>query len=145
LETDRLQIADSEFGDGYWLFEKDLQDRQCGPYHAKNNRPWSALIPEGEVPNLRAWARSYSERMLETLECTSFFVTENDLYGISPSPVEEGDILCILFGCKLPAVLRSQKDKYSLVSLAYVPGIMQGEFFEDRSNIATTKRRFEII
>jgi hypothetical protein len=50
--------------------------------------------------------------------------------------VQEGDVLCILDGCKYPVVLRPQKDdigRYKLVTVSYVDGIMDGEFLRNHN------------
>ncbi|GLB07759.1 hypothetical protein AtubIFM57258_003124 [Aspergillus tubingensis] len=146
----QLRIADSEFEDGYWLFEKDLRDRQAGlPYmnhmRPNNMRPWSDLISNQDVPNLQAWSMSYQKEIVQSLEDTSFFVTENDLYGISACCVEKHDILCVLFGCRLPAILRQREDKYQLVSFAYIPAIMNGELFTGKDETEIEMETFELV
>ncbi|KAI7977208.1 hypothetical protein EIK77_005413 [Talaromyces pinophilus] len=142
----KVTIAEDEFGNGYWLFEKYLRDRQAGLSNAGAMQPWWDLIPNSNVQNLQSWVVSYMLKMPQTLEDTCFFITKSGLYGISALCVEEGDVLCVLFGCRLPAILRPHKDKkYQLVSFAYVPVIMHGELFTDTSQIQCTRNVFEII
>jgi hypothetical protein len=38
-----------------------------------------------------------------------------------------GDIICVLFGCSLPVVLRKKNGYYNFLGECYVHGIMEGE------------------
>ncbi|PTB38997.1 uncharacterized protein TrAFT101_007024 [Trichoderma asperellum] len=51
------------------------------------------------------------------------------LFGLAPKEAEEGDLVCILFGCTVPVILRPIEDLglYKLVGEAYVHGVMDGE------------------
>ncbi|KAI1262699.1 HET-domain-containing protein [Xylariaceae sp. FL1019] len=56
------------------------------------------------------------------------FVTSKGRLGLSYDNIKAGDVVAILKGCEVPFVLRPQQSKeYSLVSEAYVDGIMDGE------------------
>lgn len=64
----------------------------------------------------------------------SFFITEKGRYGLGPTVIRQGDRVCILFGAKVPFILRPQKKNYgkssdwfSLCGECYVDGIMDGE------------------
>ncbi|OQO04279.1 hypothetical protein B0A48_10890 [Cryoendolithus antarcticus] len=64
-----------------------------------------------------------------------------DLYGFAPSKAQKGDILCVLFGCTVPCLLRKCKDLegvYRLVGETYVYGLMDGEAISSRA-----KKRLE--
>lgn len=53
------------------------------------------------------------------------------LFGLAPMKAEEGDLICILFGCSVPVILRRHYEDgdefYRLIWEAYVHGIMDGE------------------
>lgn len=51
------------------------------------------------------------------------------LFGLAPKEAEEGDLVCILFGCTVPVILRPIEDMglYKLIGEAYVHGVMDGE------------------
>lgn len=53
------------------------------------------------------------------------------LFGICPPHSESGDLICILYGCSVPVILRKQGDYMRLVGEAYVHGHMDGEAVED--------------
>lgn len=56
-----------------------------------------------------------------------------DYFGLAPMGTEEGDIICILFGCSVPVILREHRslagefEYYELIGEAYVYGLMDGE------------------
>jgi hypothetical protein len=61
-----------------------------------------------------------------------FFLTAGkrygELYGICPPKASNNDIICILFGCSVPVVLRKvANDKYHFIGECYVHGMMDGE------------------
>ena len=68
------------------------------------------------------------------------FTTTSGYVASAGMEVQSGDVLCILFGCFLPLVLRPQNDgTYIIVDAAYVEGIMEGEFLQDRSSYTDTE------
>jgi hypothetical protein len=58
---------------------------------------------------------------------------KKDTYGLSPKETKEGDIVCVLFGCSVPVVLRKVKQgrgrpKYfKMIGECFVYGMMDGE------------------
>lgn len=61
-----------------------------------------------------------------------FAVTERKYMGIVPNGSKAGDIVCVLFGTKVPFILREcpapgQQCKYQLVGEAYIHGMMDGQ------------------
>ena len=56
------------------------------------------------------------------------FVTQKGHLGLSSERVKQGDKIAIIAGSQVPFVLRPEdKGQFSLVSEAYVDGIMDGE------------------
>ena len=50
--------------------------------------------------------------------------------------MEPGDMIVILYGCTMPAILRKKRDKideYEFVDLCYIHGIMDGEAVEEHN------------
>ncbi len=73
-----------------------------------------------------------------------FFVSEGNLMGLAMWYAEEGDILCILLGCRFPVVLRPEEDYYVLVGEAYVDGWMEGQGMVALQEGRFSLRNFEI-
>jgi hypothetical protein len=56
------------------------------------------------------------------------FVTKKGHPGLSSQHIERGDIIALVRGAEVPFILRNHPDgKYTIVSEAYVDGIMDGE------------------
>ena len=55
--------------------------------------------------------------------------TNRGLIGMAPHRAQKGDIVCILFGCSVPVVLRgrSGEEEYEFIGECYVDGFMNGE------------------
>ena len=90
------------------------------------------------------WNRSFVEVKRGT--------TGDLLHGFGPTDVREGDIVCILFGCSVPCVLRKGLDTragnyYRFIGEAYLYGIMDGEEVTRRSHqeIETATEQFRLL
>ncbi|KAJ3453392.1 hypothetical protein MRS44_017639 [Fusarium solani] len=61
----------------------------------------------------------------------SLFVTDQGLVGLGPGNLRAGDMVCALWGCRLPVLLRSlpgEDGEYTFLGPAYVDGAMSGEY-----------------
>jgi hypothetical protein len=47
--------------------------------------------------------------------------------GVGPGSAREGDILCVLYGCKVPVILRPKGRYFQVVGDAYIHNFMNGE------------------
>jgi hypothetical protein len=58
-----------------------------------------------------------------------FLVTKKGSIGSTPQTAEEGDILCILFGCSVPVILRKLQNEefYEFIGECYLHGFMEAE------------------
>ena len=59
---------------------------------------------------------------------------EGSLFGLGPRGTQLGDLICILFGCSVPVILRPQMESsgsdimhYEIVGESYIYGMMDGE------------------
>lgn len=59
-----------------------------------------------------------------------FATTTDGFYVLGPKVMEAGDIICVLFGGKMPFCLRPWGDRFLLVGDCYVHGLMEGEAIE---------------
>jgi hypothetical protein len=62
-------------------------------------------------------------------EGRTFIITKNGYFGLGPWIAKEGDVCCLLYGARVPIVLRRRtgSSSYRLVGESYVHGIMAGE------------------
>jgi len=70
------------------------------------------------------------------------------LYGFGPSRVTGKDVLCILFGCSVPWILRPHFDEeigvfYTLIGEAFDYGTMDGEAIASLGDAEDEKEKFE--
>lgn len=68
------------------------------------------------------------------------------LFGLAPKEAEEGDLVCILFGCTVPVILRPIEGLglYKLVGESYVHGVMDGEAMISSEVVDEMKTDFQI-
>jgi hypothetical protein len=74
-----------------------------------------------------------------------FFVTKNGLMGVGPDAMKEGDIIGILFGGRVPYVLRPVDDGFRFLGECYVSGLMNGEAVETWKEEGSKKYIFELV
>ena len=75
--------------------------------------------------------RLYMQISENFLPTHAFVLTHKGNMGWVPRGTEPGDLICIVFGVRMPLVVRAiEHGKYILIGAAYIEGIMQGEVFE---------------
>ncbi|KAI9640856.1 hypothetical protein NHQ30_010697 [Ciborinia camelliae] len=84
------------------------------------------------------WAASAAEDRV-------FARTKMGLYVLGPAALEAGDIICVLFGVKLPLCLRPMGKYYLLVGECYVHGLMKGETMDLLARDELGKKMFDIV
>lgn len=47
--------------------------------------------------------------------------------GLVPRQAKEGDLICVLFGCSVPVIIRKVEKHHILISESYVHGIIERE------------------
>jgi hypothetical protein len=55
------------------------------------------------------------------------FLSHSDLVGLAPWNAAEGDIVCVLLGCRFPVILRREGEHYVLIGEVFLDGFMNGE------------------
>jgi hypothetical protein len=87
----------------------------------------------------------WNRRIFETEPSRGF---SNPLFGLAPEGTEAGDIVCILFGCSVPVVLKrvegnsNAQELCELVGEAYVHGKMDGEAVQDGKLVRDLEGQF---
>ncbi|KAK6217916.1 hypothetical protein LQW54_003204 [Pestalotiopsis sp. IQ-011] len=88
--------------------------------------------------NWARWAASASESR-------TFARSAQGYYVLGPTVLEVGDVICVLFGAKVPFCLRPIGGRYLLVGECCVYGLMKGEAMEMSVRNELRKMRFDII
>lgn len=91
---------------------------------------WTNLPPELVAFLNRAQSVIWERCFLKSAGCHK----ESTYFGLGPTEVAKKDLICILYGCSVPVVLREVGDgKYKLIGEAYIHGLMDGEALEGTS------------
>lgn len=64
--------------------------------------------------------------------------------GLASHAAAQGDILCVLFGCRFPVVLRRKEDHFVFVGEAYVPDYARGEAIQELDSGKRSSQHFRI-
>lgn len=98
---------------------------------------------EAEYDNWCRWAASASDSRI-------FAKTKAGYYVLGPAALEPGDIVCVLFGSKVPFCLRPMgvymgQQRYLLVGECYVHGLMKGEAMDMLAQTKLHETTFTMI
>ena len=92
----------------------------------------SSLVHYGKSTIVAKFAR----RVQEVIWMRRLITTERDLLGLAPAETKKRDLICILYGCSVPVVLRAHSDDrtgkqyFQFIGECYVHGLMDGEAFD---------------
>ena len=105
----------------------------------------SSLVHYGKSTIVAKFAR----RVQEVVWMRRLVTTERDLLGLVPAETKKRDLICILFGCSVPVVLRrhsdskTKKEYFQFIGECYVHGLMDGEAFDIQKDEKDTKEKME--
>lgn len=71
---------------------------------------------------------------LDKFSSLHFFITANGYMGYGPK-CQSGDLICILFGCSVPLILRPQGGGYIILGQCFVLGVMNGELYQHAGQV----------
>jgi len=74
----------------------------------------------------------------------AWITTTRGYVGLAPEDVKEGDVICILFGGKVPYALRPRDGHYLFLGECYVHGIMDGEAMDMLTDGRIQETTFDI-
>ena len=102
------------------------------------------LIRQGQPEDMVA----FLQRAQDVVWNRKFFLlerAEKPRFGLGPAKAQKGDIVCILFGCSVPVVLRkietSQVPAYILVGEAFIYNMMEGQAQNEHRDSESTVYR----
>lgn len=111
----------------------------------------SSIKPGSEKVVTEYLRRVQSVVWMRVLIRTTIGESLNNL-GLAPQSVMEGDLICIVYGCSVPVVLRKAfiddategKYYYELIGECYIHGMMDGEAFRILQEMKIDKEVFEL-
>jgi hypothetical protein len=110
----------------------------------------SSIKPGSEKVVTEYLRRVQSVVWMRVLIRTTIGESDNNL-GLAPQSVREGDLICIVYGCSVPVVLRkfwideeTKNCYYVLIGECYIHGMMDGEAFRILQEMKIEKEEFEL-
>ncbi|KAJ2902409.1 HET-domain-containing protein [Zalerion maritima] len=103
---------------------------------AEISTDWADFLPSDDLYNETLDLAVVSVASI-ACEGSCFVTTDTGYIGCAgPFLLQEGDVLAIIFGCNVPAVLRPQDDgTFKIVSFAYVDDVMEGQFVRNEESL----------
>jgi hypothetical protein len=92
-------------------------------------------------PEKEEWSRSANGASKNR----KFARTKKGYYVLGPAVMEVGDVLCVLFGGKMPFCLRQMGGRHMLVGECYAHGLMKGEAMDMMARSELTEKVFELV
>lgn len=119
------------------LFDHILSHSHSGIFPAID--PLASERPDGKYEIIR------SNRVLHCID-PCIFTTADGVIGLCPWTAKKGDVIVLLFGGKIPYLLRSQPSsaEFSFVGECFVKGIMHGEFLREQQEKRVEPEVFSI-
>jgi hypothetical protein len=119
--------------------------RICQNIFRERTAAGALIIPTLLTTDLSSLIKEYLELALSVVWGRKLMRTSNGVIGLAPGTAKEGDIVCILFGCSVPVVLRMVTEDasdyyFKLVGDCYLHGFMDGEALLHNDN----ERPFEL-
>ncbi|EQB44659.1 hypothetical protein CGLO_16572 [Colletotrichum gloeosporioides Cg-14] len=137
---------------------------ECRPYHEIPDHMWlekaaryvvATLGASGEVSEeiwrlgtgaeLEGDHEKWSRWGASASEGRTFAKTEMGYYVLGPTALEVGDVVCVLFGSKVPFCLRPMGRRYLFVGECYAHGLMKGEAMAMLARDELHEKVFDIV
>ncbi|KAI0429835.1 heterokaryon incompatibility protein-domain-containing protein [Xylaria sp. FL1042] len=94
--------------------------------------------------NKRADPGRFHDAFVRACTDKRFFITGEGRMGIGPEFMKENDDVVILFGAKVPFIIRRFGSRYTLIGECYVAGMMNGEPVEQWKSSGGARDKFDI-
>jgi hypothetical protein len=119
------------------------------------DRRVNAMPPDYRAPqNLTTKERQHfweaDAKQAIALACMrrKLFATKEGYLGLGPVDAQVGDVVCVLFGCSVPVILRNtgseSESRWVFVGESFVTGVMDGELVEDMRQERVQKEYFRL-
>jgi len=107
---------------GYWYLWKKLMMQ----------RLWKKDLFQAAVFSeiLRSLAEPFEAAEGRVRHSRHFFVSKNGRFGWVPLRTKVGDLICVLWGMRVPVIMRPHGDRWEVIGSCYVHGWMDGEIWD---------------
>jgi hypothetical protein len=117
-----------------------LQDLFIGDSGSWNDLSWSEVLYSTNGPLVM----TFLEKLVLNRMQRSFFVTADGYFGIGPRFCQESDIVAVILGLTVPAILRKVEDHFEYIGPCFILGFMDGEALEDVEDGKLEVQKIEI-
>ena len=108
--------------------EATILELFLGPPESECRLQWPVITERQKGRSCRVL---FTGAMGNSCRNRNFFITKDCYVGLAPPGTMKSDLLCVIFGCELPLVIRQQGQQYSLVGPCYAYEMMHGEVMKD--------------
>ncbi|KAK0515386.1 hypothetical protein JMJ35_002765 [Cladonia borealis] len=85
--------------------------------------------------------KSLVENMMLSTCARTLVLTKKGYLGLGPTNAQQGDLVCILYGCSVPVIIRKYGQHYRFVGESYIHGLMDGAAVDQPSLRDTMEER----
>jgi hypothetical protein len=139
--SQRVRVTHQEALQGYRSYKSYLEEHGAFPR-------WPRYLASSATHDEKSTSQ-YWDDLVGTARYRAVFHTTTGHMGIGPRCAQPGDVVAILYGARLPMVMRplhgSPKGRYSLLGTSYVCGIMDGEAVRRHKEIGLADDVFRIV
>jgi hypothetical protein len=83
--------------------------------------------------------------MAEMMFARRVFIAGDNIIGLGPDTIGQGDIAAVLLGCQLPVVLRPEGDQFTYLGEAFVNEYMYGKAIDELARGTLRQQEFRIF
>jgi hypothetical protein len=120
--------------------------RRACQYAFKQSGIASAINTEQLLDSISlSMVKEFLHRVQEVVWNRQLIKTKRGYLGLAPEAAEKGDMVCILYGCSIPVVIREvEGGNHELVGECYVHGMMDGAALAVQINHKIPKKTFRL-
>ena len=97
---------------------------------------WSKVpesVDDPAPPSPAQSHRLYAMSMLQNTAARTLVLTKKGYLGLGPTKARKGDLVCILYGCSVPVIIREYGQGHRFVGESYIHGLMYGAAVDQQS------------
>lgn len=105
---------------------------------------WSKVpksLGDTVAPDLAPLLKSLVESMIQRICARTLVLTKKGYLGLGPTKARKGDLVCILYGCSVPVIIREHGQGHEFVGESYIHGLMDGAAVNQQSLRDTLEER----
>jgi hypothetical protein len=103
------------------------------------------LLELGKKADRKGEKEEWSRSVSAASKGRKFARTKKGLYVLGPPAMEVDDVVCVLFGGKVPFCLRQMGANHMLVGECYAHGLMNGEVMAMTAKNELAEKVFELV